>query len=315
MKFRLAAVVTVCATLLGAAAFAQDSSSASETLRVQVRLVSLFVDVTDEHGVPVPNLQKNNFALFEDGVPQTISIFEPQTGVPLSIVLAVDTSGSTHKDSSLEQHAAHGFAQTVLTPRDQLALFSFNSDVREVVPFTNNLRRIDSGMNNLGRGPATAFYAAVLLASQTLAPNPGRKVLVIVSDGSNTVSGTSYDEALAAAQRSDVILYSLIDVPIEADAGRDTAGEHAMITLSQETGGRAFYVDQGGLDAAFRKVSDDLRTQYLLGYYPHTAAAKRDPLAGPRDFRSLKVTLQGLSPAAQDTPHYRDGYYRAATQP
>jgi Ca-activated chloride channel family protein len=302
--------------LLGAAshAYAQDSSGV-ETLRVQVRLVNLFVDVTDEHGVPVPNLQKNNFNLFEDGRLQTISIFEPQTGVPLSIVLAMDTSGSTHKDSSLEQRAAHDFAQSVLTPKDQLALFSFNSDVREVVPFTNNLHRIDSGMNNLGRGPATAFYAAVLLASQSLATNPGRKVLLVVSDGSNTVSGTSFDEALAAAQRSDVIIYSLIDVPIEADAGRDTAGEHAMITLSQETGGQAFYVDQGGLDAAFRKVSDDLRTQYLLGYYPLAAPAKRDPLTGPQDFRSIKVTLQGLAAGAQDTPHYRNGYYRAATQP
>ena len=263
----------------------------------------------------VPNLQKSNFSLFEDSVPQTISIFEPQTGVPLSIVLAVDTSGSTHKDSSLEQHAAHGFAQSVLTPKDQLALFSFNSDVHEVVPFTNNLHRIDSGMNNLGRGPATAFYAAVLLASQTLATNAGRKVLLVVSDGSNTVAGTTYEEALAAAQRSDVIIYSLIDVPIEADAGRDTAGEHAMITLSQETGGQAFYVDQGGLDAAFRKVSDDLRTQYLLGYYPRANPAKHDPLAGPQDFHLIKVTMQGPDLAAKATPHYRSGYYRAVTQP
>lgn len=300
--------------LCGSGLQAQEAAP-PETLRVQVHLVNVFVNVTDEHGAPVATLEKNNFALSEDGVLQTISVFEKQTDVPLSIVLAIDTSGSTHKDVSVERNAAHGFAQSLLTPKDQLALFDFNSDVREAVPFTNNIHRIDSGMGSLGRGPATALYAAVLLASQTLAPRAGRKVLVVVSDGSNTVTGTSFDEALAAAQRGDVIIYSLIDVPIAADAGRDTAGEHAMIVLSQETGGRAFYVDQGGLDAAFHKVSDDLRTQYLLAYYPHSGSARPDPLAGPRDFRALKVNLQGLAPDAQDTPHYRSGYYRAGTRP
>ena len=131
---------------------------------------------------------------------------------------------------------------------------------------------------SLGHGPATAFYQAIYLAAQTLAPRSGRKVLVIISDGDNTVKGTSYDEALEEAQRSNVIIYTLIDTPIEADAGRDTGGEHAMIVLSQQTGGRSFYVNQGGLPAAFRKVSDDLRTQYLLAYYPERGAKPANPL-------------------------------------
>ncbi len=294
---------------------APSSSNTPETFRVQVHLVSVFVNVTDAHGAPVADLEKSNFNLSEDGVPQGVAIFEKQTNVPLSLVLAIDTSGSTRKDIGVEQHAAHDFAQTMVTPKDQLALFDFNSDVREVVPFTNSVRRIDNGVNNLAAGPATAFYSAVLLASQTLAPRTGRKVLVVVSDGSNTVAGTSFDEALNAAQRGDVIIYSLIDVPIEADAGRDTAGEHAMIILSQETGGRAFYVDQGGLGAAFRKVSDDLRTQYLLGYYPRREASRRNPLAGASELRSIHIALQGLPAGADDTPHYRSGYLRASTEP
>ncbi len=299
--------------LAGAAASAQEPTA---TLRVQVRLVNLFVNVTDAHGAPVPDLLESNFAIAEDGVPQTISVFERQTNVPVSVVLAIDTSGSTRKDTSLEQHAAHDFARALLEPghptQDQLSLFEFNSDVREVVPFTPDVRRVDSGLHNLSHGPATAFYAAVLLASQSLAPHAGRKALVVVSDGGNTVNGTSYDEALAAAQRGDVRIYSLIDVPIEADAGRDTAGEHAMITLAQETGGRAIYVDQSGLGGALRKVIEDLRTQYLLAYYPQRG---KPVLGGGDGFRSVRVTLQNLPHGAEDIPHYRGGYYRLPAAP
>ena len=294
---------------------AQDGET---TLRVQVRLVSLFVGVTDPHGAPVADLTKANFSLSENGAPQTIAVFEKQTDVPLSVVLAIDTSGSTRKDTGLERRAAHDFAQALLpTPnahKDQFALFDFNSEVREVVPFTDSARRIDGGLGNLSRGAATAFYSAVLLGAQALGPRSGRKVLVVVSDGDNTVNGTTFDEALAAAQRGDTMIYSLIDTPIEADAGRDVAGEHAMITLSQETGGRAFYVQQGGLAAAFRKVSDDLRTQYLLGYYPARGKGA-DVLAGADGFRTVHVTLTGLPPGLDAAAHYRSGYYRAPAQP
>src|SRR5450432_231352 len=144
----------------------------------------------------------------------------------------------------------------------------FSSDVREVVPFTNKASRIDNGLQSLRMGPATALYDAVYLASLNLAPRPGRKVLLIVSDGDNTVEGVDYGRALEQAIRSEVMVYSIIDVPIAADAGRDTGGEHAMITLSQETGGKYYYADGGELDKAFEHVAEDLRTQYSLGYYP-----------------------------------------------
>ncbi len=281
-----------------------------DTFRVNVRLVSVYVNVTDAHGAPVADLQKSNFSLVEDDTPQTLAIFERQTNVPLSVALAIDTSGSTHTDQNADRRAAHDFADALMSPADTLSLFAFDSDVRQIVPFTSNLRQVDHGLRNLGHGPATAFYNAILLASQALAPLSGRKVLVLVSDGGDTVGGTSFDEALAAAQKSNVMIYSLIDVPIEADAGRNTAGEHAMITLSQETGGQSFYVDQSGLAAAFHKVSDELRTQYLLAYYPHRAAKPIDPLAPKTAFRSIRVVLRGVPAGAEYTAHYRNGYYR-----
>ncbi len=313
--FSLAALALAAVCLVRPARSVSAPQDDSGTLRVQVRLVSLFVNVTDAHGAPVGDLNKENFALSEDGLPQTVSVFERDTNTPLSLVLAVDTSGSTRRDIGAEQHAGRDFAQALLTPKDQLALFDFNSDVREVVPFTNSVHRIESGLGSLGHGPATAFYQAIYLAADALAPRSGRKVLLVISDGGNTVKGTSYDDALAEAQRSDTIIYSLIDTPVEADAGRDTAGEHAMITLSQDTGGRAFYVNQGGLAAAFRKVSDDLRTQYLLAYYPARGAKPANPLANGSSFHAIHVVLRNTPPGAEDTPHYRNGYYRAASAP
>jgi Ca-activated chloride channel family protein len=312
----IALTLTACACLPLALAKGhaqpQDGDAGQSTIRVQVRLVSVFVNVTDSHGAPVPGLSKSNFALAEDGVPQAVSIFERQTNVPLSVALAIDTSGSTHSDEGADRRAAHDFANVLLSPADKMALFAFDSDVRQVVPFTASIHQIDRGLENLGHGPATAFYNAILLASQTLAPVSGRKVLVVVSDGGDTVGETSYEEAVSAAQKGNVIIYSLIDVPIEADAGRNTAGEHAMITMSQETGGQFFYVDQGGLAAAFRKVSDDLRTQYLLAYYPRRAEVPSDPLAPRTAFRSIRVVLRDTPPGAEYTAHYRNGYYRTS---
>ncbi len=310
MKLGRLWAVAAFGSLTGLLVYAQVT-----TLRVQVQLVNVFVNVTDAHGAPVPDLLKSNFTLTEDGIPQALAVFERQTDVPLSVVLAVDTSGSTRKDMGDEQRAAKRFAQALLTPRDQLALFEFNSEVREVVPFTADLRQVDDGLHRLGKGPATAFYDAIVLASQQLAARPGRRVLLVISDGSNTAGTSQYDAAMEAAQHADVRIYSLIDVPVEADAGRATGGEHAMITLSQETGGRALYVDQEGLDAAFRKVSDDLRTQYLLGYYPHPGRSLANPLQPPSGQHTIRIALQGAPAQAGDTAHYRAGYYRVPPKP
>lgn len=280
----------------------------SPSIRVNVRLVNVFVSVTDANGAPVGGLGQQDFALCEDGRPQKITYFERDTDMPLSIVLAIDTSGSTRKDLPLEKVAARDFVHTLLRPVDRLDLMDFNSDVREVVPFTANVGRIDGGLNDLDYGPATALYNAIYLASQSLAPRHGRKVLVLISDGGNNKSGWDYPQALEAARRGEVMVYSIIDVPIMADAGRDTEGEHAMITMSQETGGKYYYANAGNLGDAFRKVSEDLRTQYLLGYYP-------DLKAGSPDFRSISVTLTRAEQAGGPyTVQNRTGYYPDAAR-
>ncbi len=124
---------------------------------------------------------------------------------------------------------------------------------------------------------------------------------MLISDGGDTVKGTTYDEALEEALRDEVMIYSIIDVPIEASAGRDIGGEHALITLAEQTGGKSFYADEGGLDKAFARVSEDLRTQYLLAYYPHN----QEP---GRVFHRLEVTIPRAAPDAFNIRH-RTGYY------
>jgi Ca-activated chloride channel family protein len=267
-------------------------------------LVNVFVNVTDDKGSPVPGLTRDDFLLSEDGHPQKIAVFERQSELPLEIVLAIDTSGSVHKDLFVEQEAAKHFVHSLLRPVDHLDLMEFADNVREMIFFTNNAGRIDRGLNNMQRGAATALYSGVYLASQSLAPRSGRKVLVIISDGGNTVKGTTYDEALEQALRGEVMVYPIIDVPIYASAGRDLAGEHALITLAQQTGGKYYYADTSSLDRTFAQLSEDLRTQYLLGYYPSNHSGS--------GFRSISVKLRG--PDAGYTIRNRPGYYPSPEQ-
>jgi Ca-activated chloride channel family protein len=271
------------------------------TLHMDVKLVNVFVNVTDQTGAIVGGLAREDFAIAEDGRQQQIAIFERQSELPLNLTLAIDTSGSVHKDMAQEADAAKRFAHALLRPQDQMSLLQFATDVRELTAFTNKVSQIDRGLNQLRGDYATAIYDAILLGSERLGQKDGRKVLVLVSDGDDTASSTTYAKALEQALRSEVMIYSIIDVPIEASAGRDLGGEHALITIAEQTGGKSFYVSDGGLDRAFARVSDDLRTQYLLGYYPHHQAPGTN-------FHRVQVTVPRAGGQAFTIRH-KTGYY------
>jgi Ca-activated chloride channel family protein len=300
MKRTLQAILLSMTVLSAQASVAEDPET---TLKVDVRLVNVFVTVTDEHGVPVATLQKENFQLKEDGREQKIAIFSRESELPLSIILAVDTSLSTKKDLPLELSSARKFAHTILRPQDGLSLYKFSEEVSELVPFTSDLKKIDAGIDRVRNGAATALYDAVFLGSQALSRRQGRKVMVVITDGGDTVSQVDYKEALRAAQEAEAIIYSIIIVPIEADAGRDTGGEHALIQISADTGGKYYYATSAAqLDAAFQKISEELRTQYLLAYYPSQRYSDSE-------FRQLKVELTKPPSGGPFQSHYRAGYY------
>jgi Ca-activated chloride channel homolog len=270
-------------------------------LHVNVKLVNVFTNVTDATGAIVGGLTKEDFAITEDGRSERIAVFERQSELPLSLVLAIDTSGSVRKDLPLEQDAARKFVHALLRGQDQISLLEFSTEVRQVVGFTNQANKMDRGLASLRVGPATALYDAIYLGSQNLASKQGRKVLVLVTDGGDTANTVTYAQALEQALRGEVMVYSIIDVPIEASAGRDTGGEHALITLAEQTGGKYFYASAGGLDEAFAHVSEDLRTQYLLGYYP------ANQLPG-LNFHRIRVMVPRAAAEAFEI-RYRTGYY------
>lgn len=274
------------------------------TFHVDVGLVNVFASVTDQAGAPIGNLTKDDFALYENGRAQEIAVFERDTAAPLAIALSIDLSGSTRKDFPVEQQAAQHFAKDVLRRQDRADLLAFSDGTREVTAFTSDARRIANGLASLHPGKGgTAFYGSILLAAQLLRPEHGRRVLVVISDGGNTAGNTTYQDAMEEAVRDEVAIYSIIDVPVAASAGRDLGGEHAMITLSEQTGGRAYYADQASLDAIFHRISDDLRAQYLLGYYPHGRRATDE------DFHSIAVKLRSVGGNAKYSVRHRPGYY------
>jgi Ca-activated chloride channel family protein len=281
------------------------------TFHVDVPLVNVFASVTDKAGAPIGGLTKDDFQLFENGKAQTIAVFERDTSAPLAIVLAMDLSGSVYKDFAAEQQAAQHFAKDVLRSQDRADVVAFSDETREVTGFTGDAKRIAGGLSGLRPGVGgTAFYSSVSLASGLLRPEHGRRVLVMISDGDNTVNGVSYQEALDEAVRDEVMVYSIIDVPVASSAGRDLAGEHAMITLAEETGGRAYYADQASLDQVFHRIADDLRTQYLLGYYPHKPAPEEER----GGFRSIAVKMSSVTDNAKYSVRNRPGYYANAAR-
>jgi Ca-activated chloride channel family protein len=278
------------------------------TITVESRLVSVALNVVDDKGAPVPGLTAEDFTISEDTRPQKIAIFDRESATPLQIVLALDTSESVFTDEKLEKDAAKTFLKSLVRGQDRVDLMDFADRVDEVVGFTNDLKTVEGGLNRLQRGEATAMYDAIYLASERLAQQPAgngaRRVLVIITDGENTTRHGSYDAALEQAQRAGAMVYSLIVVPILADAGRNTGGEHALIQMARDTGGKYYYVyDKHDLAPAFQHVSDDLRTQYTLGYYAPISGGDRNGL------RQIRIELKDPSLRAKYTLRYRTAYY------
>lgn len=288
---------------------AQQAPVAKEgTIRVQSRLVNVVVNAVDAAGAPVGGLGRDDFEVLEDGKPQKIAVFEKDSSTPLEIVLAIDASMSVFGDERLERDAAKHFVNALLRPQDQLDLMTFADQVREVVSFTNDKKRIEHGLGEIEHGDETALYDAVYLGSESLAgtkqDSGQRRVMVLITDGVDTAHKTDYPQAVEQAQRAGAMVYSIIVVPVDADAGRNTGGEHALIQMARDTGGKYYYVeDPRDLEPAFAHVSDDLRTQYLLGYYAP------EQHAGDSTFHRITVRLKDPGLAGKYRLRYRSGYY------
>jgi Ca-activated chloride channel family protein len=254
---------------------------------IKVNLVRLLVSARDAAGAIVANLDKQDFHVSDSGVPQDIAVFERNTSLPLSVAILIDTSGSTRIDLHYEVDSVLRFIPALLSagnPEDVFAVFSFNWHTNLEVDYSRSHKRAARVLHALQGDGGTSLYDAVYLASDTLYGRPGRHVIVVVTDGGDTTSYKKYGDALAAAQHADATMYPVVVVPIANDAGRNTGGEHALATLATSTGGRIFYPEGfAHLDQAFSEIIRDLRTQYLLGYYP------KDVRQEPRRFHPVSV--------------------------
>jgi Ca-activated chloride channel family protein len=298
---RKAALAVSLAGLLGLACHAARAQEA--VFRADVRLVRLLVTAKNEGGRPAGGLEQSNFTVFDSGVRQEIAVFERYTSQPLSIALLIDTSGSTAKDLKYEVTAAARFVRALVAggnPADALSVYSFNHDVTLQTGFTRHPGRVERVLQQLRAEAGTSLYDAVTLAAEPLAAREGRKVVIVITDGGDTTSVRTYDDALRALHRADAVLYPIVVVPVANDAGRNTGGENALTSMARSTGGSVFFLAGfTALESAFTDILRDLRTQYLIGYYPRNLPPARSP------FRRVSVQVDRPGLRAET----RDGYY------
>ena len=258
------------------------------TIKVNVNLVNVLVSVLDENKRPAPNLPQEAFAVQEEGVGQKIEFFEPETKLPLDLALMIDASMSAHKEITFEQEAAAHFIRQVVRPGDRLAVFSFDEDVTQRPPgFSDNVAALQAAVRKIPDGAGTSIYDAVLLASRALAHrgDDRRRVIVLVTDAGETTSRSDFDAARREAVSSNVLLYTIVIRPVKNENGRNTAGEHALETMTDTTGGAMFYPDAPQeLTAIFDRIDRELRTQYRLAYYPN-------PRGPANTYRSIEVKV------------------------
>lgn len=299
------------------------------TIRVNVELVNiLFTVKAKKGGQLIPNLEKQNFSVFEDGKPQTIQHFSRETDLPITLGLLIDISASQERLVDIERQAAGSFFSSVLRKKDEAFVISFGKSTDLLQDYTNSAKALTASMRDLqgdgggvspmvnpgavptaGAPKGTLLFDAVYLAAnEKLKSEVGRKAMILITDGED--QGSTYDRraAVEAAQRADAIIYSIyyVDRAFYNRGGLmlgGGGGESDLRKMSEETGGKVFTVsNKHPLSEVFTEIQEELRNQYSIGY--SSTNSKRD-----NTFRRIEIKV--------DNPAYksqaRNGYY--ATPP
>lgn len=284
----------------------QTEDQESSVIRAQVDVVNVLCTIQDRRGNYVRDLTRHDFEVIEDGVEQTIDFFSNQTGgdaQPLTIVLLIDTSGSVKDKLEFEQMAAAEFLrQTLRKNKDMAAVVQFDSDLALVQDFTYDFALLETAINNLRAGGATKLYDAIWVSvDELLRHEVGRKVMVVVSDGADTQSMVSDEEAIRMAQQEDVVIYG-----IGVRSGRFDSDFGKLSKFAKSTGGLFFNskARPDTLREAFAKINLGIKNQYSLGYVS----------TNPRhngSFREIKVKVKRSRLKAT----HRKGYYAPREDP
>jgi len=238
---------------------------------LDVTRVNILFTVTDKKGRFVTDLTKSDFDIIENKKPQTIQQFTAESDLPLRIAVLVDTSNSIREQFRFEQQAAIRFMQSVVRPReDRLMLVSFDSAAELVSDLTGDLKQLEQGIKSMRPGGGTALYDAIYFAAKEklMMDQPRdkfRRAMIVISDGEDTESRMSRDQALEMAQKADVVIYA-ISTNITRD---DKDGDKVLRYLTEETGGQAFFPFKvEDLDQSFENIANELRHQYNIFYRP-----------------------------------------------
>jgi VWFA-related protein len=307
----------------------QDDQMPTTTLKVNVNLVSIYFSVRDRHNGLISTLTKDDCSILEDKVPQKIKNWVAEADQPLTLGILLDTSGSQQNVLPLEQETGSAFLKRVLRSKDEAFLVSFDVDVDLLSDYTSNPSQLARAMNKaeintaggngaggvpgIGQGPVatsgapkgTLLYDAVYLAANDkLRSENGRKAMILLTDGGDQGSRKKLADAIEAAQKANTIVYVLLI----ADRGFygigfGYNGPSEMKRLAEQTGGRMIDVGNNGpkMEAAFKQIEDELRTQYVASYTPTNTR-----LDG--SYRKLDIECKGDGLKVQA----RKGYYAVA---
>lgn len=300
-------VAVVCVALGAALGFTlcarpqEPTQQPGPVIRTQVNLVNLFVTVRDKSKRIVTDLKQDDFKIAEDGQPQQIAFFSKEVTLPITLAMLLDTSGSEQFMLPSIQDAGGRFIDRVLRKGDEALVMSFDSDVDLLSDFTDDRGQIDRAIRkarinipsggSVGNNPGpigsrqitgTALYDAIYLAcNEKLNTEAGRKAVLIVTDAQDEGSKVRLEEAVESAQRTD----SVVHILLVADSRFGGGNGGVAHKLTEETGGRTISVNsEKHLAEAFDQISEELRSQYTLGYYPTNAAHDGK-------FRKIKVDM------------------------
>jgi Ca-activated chloride channel family protein len=290
-----------------------DEPQEEKPIKLKADLVTVITSVTDSAGNQVNDLTEKDFELYEDNSLQDIAGFYREGQIPLRLIFLFDTSSSIRHRFDFERRAAAQFFRNVMRPGDQAALMSVSSEPKIELQFSSDVELLVNAIGLLKVQGATALYDAMIAAARYLRPAEGRHVMVVLSDGTDTVSTSTLARALTEVQGSDAVIYGVHSTGIAPSASvQDLAGEFALKAMCEDTGGRAFfppiYEDQKkearDLDEIYKRLAAEVRAQFVLTYYSK-GGADENPRGRSGIFRAIRVQVKrpGLQVRA------RRGYY------
>jgi VWFA-related protein len=266
----------------------QEPPQANGTLKVESKLVQVFATVRDRHNEIMENLTKDDFKIFEDNTPQKITYFGKESDMPITLAILMDTSASMSNILNGEKAAASDFVHEIMRKKDEAVVISFDTDENLLADFTEdpavltraiNRAEINVDASGIGgtpgtvpsRGGGTNLYDAVYLACHDeLGAEAGRKAVIVLSDAEDTGSKMSIDEAIESAQRTDAVIHVIL---ISDPGATEGYGYGVAVQMARETGGRVIPVhNDKTMNKAFDEISEELRSQYVLGYTPSNPA-------------------------------------------